>query len=81
MTAEIKSFEALGTSVLQKGICGACGGCLAFCSAGDLNALRANEDGTPAMVDESKCLRCGICYLICPKVDVLDQVAPANPAL
>ena len=73
MTADIKGFEDLGTNVLQKGICGACGGCLAFCSAGEFNALRADEDGTPVMVDESKCLHCGVCYLICPRVNVLDQ--------
>ena len=41
MTADIKGFEDLDTNVVQKGICGACGGCLAFCSA----------DGGPATFD------------------------------
>jgi coenzyme F420 hydrogenase subunit beta len=73
MSTDIKGFGDLVTEVQEKGICGKCGGCLAFCSAGEFNALRAGADGTPTMVDESKCLHCGICYLICPQIKVLDQ--------
>ncbi len=73
MSTEVKGFKDLVVEVQEKGICGKCGGCLAFCSAGEFNALRAGDDGTPIMVDESKCLRCGICYLICPQIKVLDQ--------
>ena len=73
MSTDIKSFKELVTEVQEKGICGKCGGCLAFCSAGEFHALRAGEDGTPYMADEPNCLHCGICYLICPQVKVLDQ--------
>ena len=73
MNNDVKSFQDLVAEVQDKGICGKCGGCLAFCSAGEFNALRADQDGTPVMVDESKCLQCGICYLICPQIKVLDQ--------
>ncbi len=73
MSAEVKSFRDLVAEVQQQGICGKCGGCLAFCSAGEFNALSAGEDGTPIMRDESRCLHCGICYLICPQVKALDQ--------
>jgi coenzyme F420 hydrogenase subunit beta len=73
MNADIKSFQDLVTEVQAKGICGKCGGCLAFCSAGEFNALAAGNDGTPVMVDQSKCLHCGICYLICPQIKVLDR--------
>jgi len=73
MSTDIKGFQDLVAEVQQKGVCGKCGGCLAFCSAGEFNALRAGEDGTPVMVDESKCLHCGICYLICPQIKVLDR--------
>ena len=73
MNTDVKGFKDLVAEIQEKGICGKCGGCLAFCSAGEFNALRAGEDGTPLMVDESKCLSCGICYLICPQVKALDE--------
>lgn len=73
MSAEVKGFRDLAAEVQQKGICGKCGGCVAFCSAGEFNALSASGDGTPVMVDESRCLHCGICYLICPQIKALDQ--------
>jgi len=73
MSADVKGFRDLVLEVQQKGICGKCGGCLAFCSAGEFNALAAGDNGTPVIVDESKCLHCGICYLICPQVRALDQ--------
>ena len=72
MSTDIKDFADLVTEVQEKGICGRCGGCVAFCSAGEFNALRAGKDGMPVMVDESKCLHCGICYVICPQTKVLD---------
>jgi len=69
---EIKSFKDLIKEVQDKGICGRCGGCVSFCSAGELNALRVGDDGIPELVSEEKCLKCGICYLICPQIRVLD---------
>jgi len=73
MSTEIKDFRDLAAEVQEKGICGKCGGCLAFCSAGDFGALRAGDDGTPFLADQSKCLHCGICYLICPQIRALNQ--------
>ncbi len=73
MSVDIKGFPALVDEVQKKGICGKCGGCLAFCSAGEFNALAAGADGTPVLADETKCLHCGICYLICPQTRALDQ--------
>ncbi|MFQ5823886.1 MAG: Coenzyme F420 hydrogenase/dehydrogenase, beta subunit C-terminal domain [bacterium] len=70
---EIKSFRDLITEVQEKGICGKCGGCVSFCSAGELNALEITEDGSPKFIDEDKCLKCGICYLICPQIKVLNR--------
>lgn len=69
---EIKSFASLVAEVQSRGICGKCGGCVSFCSAGELNALRFGDDGTPEFADEKRCLKCGICYLICPQVKTLD---------
>jgi coenzyme F420 hydrogenase subunit beta len=67
-----RTFRDLQESVVCEGICGKCGGCTSFCSAGRLNALQVGEDGLPFYADESKCLRCGICYLICPLTSDLD---------
>jgi coenzyme F420 hydrogenase subunit beta len=73
MSADTKCFRDLVAEVQDKGLCNKCGGCLTFCSAGDFNALVAGHDGAPVMADESKCLHCGVCYLICPQVKVLDE--------
>jgi len=69
----IKSFEDLKHEVQDRGICGKCGGCVAFCSAGEFNALGLDKEGKPVLVNERSCLKCGICYLICPQIQVLDQ--------
>jgi coenzyme F420 hydrogenase subunit beta len=70
---DIKSFNDLVREVQNRNLCGKCGGCVSFCSAGDLNALSFNKEGLPILSDEEKCLKCGICYLICPQVRVLDD--------
>jgi len=70
---EVKSFKDLIKEVQEKGICGKCGGCVSFCSAGEFNALKLDDDGTPQFVNEEKCLKCGICYLICPQIKVLNK--------
>lgn len=69
---EIKVFHDLQKEVILRGLCGKCGGCVSFCSAGKLNALQMGEDDLPRYADEEKCLRCGICYMICPSTNELD---------
>jgi len=69
---EIKSFKDLIKEVQEKGICSKCGGCVSFCSAGELNALKIGDDGSPQFINEEKCVKCGICYLICPQIKVLN---------
>lgn len=73
MSADIKSFKDLITEVQRMGFCGRCGGCFSFCSADNLGALKVGEDGMPMFADEEKCLRCGICYMICPNTHDLDE--------
>jgi len=73
MNEEIKTFKDLREEVVDKGLCGKCGGCVSFCSAGDLNALEMGENGLPRYANEDSCLKCGICYLICPQIDTLNQ--------
>lgn len=70
---ETKSFKDLIHEVQEKGICGQCGGCVSFCTTDGLNALVLGSDGYPRLIDEEKCLKCGICYLICPQIDVLND--------
>jgi len=69
---DVKGFDDLASEVRDRGVCGHCGGCIAFCSAGEYNALKAEADGTPVWADRERCLKCGICYLICPQVKSLD---------
>ncbi len=70
---EVKSFHDLIHEVQSRGLCGRCGGCISFCSAGQFRALQFGKDGMPEFADEASCLKCGICYLICPQIKVLDE--------
>lgn len=69
---EIKTFKDLTKEVIERGICGKCGGCISFCSAGELNALEMGENDLPRYINEDNCQKCGICYLICPQTDTLN---------
>jgi coenzyme F420 hydrogenase subunit beta len=73
MSADTKSFQDLINEVQRPGFCGSCGGCFSFCSADNLGALKVGQDGKPTFADEEKCLRCGICYMICPNTHELDD--------
>lgn len=73
MPSGVKSFHDLIEEVQKPGFCGRCGGCVSFCSADNLGALKVDEDGMPVFADEEKCLRCGICYMICPNTRDLDD--------
>jgi len=72
MEEEIKTFKDLNKEVVERGICGKCGGCVSFCSAGELNALEMGKNEVPRYINEDNCLKCGICYLICPQTDTLN---------
>ncbi len=69
---DVKSFHDLIKEVHERKLCGKCGGCVSFCSAGDLNALEIGKNDVPRFIDEKKCLKCGICYLICPQIKALN---------
>ncbi len=68
-----KSFDDLVLEIHELGICGECGGCVSFCSAADLGAIKMSEDGPPQYIDKDNCLHCGICYLICPEIHELNK--------
>ncbi len=72
---DIKSFGDLQQEVIARGLCGRCGGCASFCSADEMNALEFDRVDGPRLVSEDNCLKCGICYLICPQIKALgDEV-------
>ena len=73
MEEDVKTFKDLQREVIDRGLCGKCGGCYSFCSAGALHALELGDTGLPRYRDEEKCLKCGICYLICPQINVLND--------
>lgn len=68
-----KSFQDLIKEVHEKGICGECGGCVSFCSAADIGAIKMTKDGPPKYINEDNCLHCGLCYLICPEIHELNE--------
>jgi coenzyme F420 hydrogenase subunit beta len=70
---DIKSFKSLITEVHEKNLCGSCGGCVSFCSAHEIGAIEMGEDGLPRYTNEDNCLQCGICYFICPNINVFDD--------
>jgi coenzyme F420 hydrogenase subunit beta len=69
----IKTFKDLVAEVQRRGLCHQCGGCVTFCSAMNYGALELSETGRPRFRDPDKCIQCGICYMICPEVDMLDN--------
>ncbi len=69
---DVKSFEDLRQEVIGRGLCGRCGGCASFCSADEMNALEFDRTDGPRLVAEENCVKCGICYLICPQIKALD---------
>lgn len=68
-----KSFDDLILEVHNFNICGQCGGCVSFCSADQIGAIQMNENGPPSYINKEHCLKCGICYLICPQIKVLNE--------
>ncbi|MFX1388933.1 MAG: Coenzyme F420 hydrogenase/dehydrogenase, beta subunit C-terminal domain [Promethearchaeota archaeon] len=68
-----KTFEDLILEVHNRGLCGECGGCVSFCSAGEIKAIEMSESGPPKYTNKDKCLKCGICYFVCPQTHVLNE--------
>lgn len=72
MKDEIPTFTDLKRDVVDRGLCALCGGCTSFCRENKLHAIDIRE-GVPAYIDESNCLKCGICYMICPMTHELEE--------
>jgi len=71
---KVKSFEDLIEEVHNKGICQQCGGCVSFCNSMDYDVIGYKEPNSPPeFINKENCLKCGICYHICPQTHVLDD--------
>lgn len=70
---ELKTFRNLIEEVQKPGLCHQCGGCVTFCTAINYGALELDEAGLPCYKDKSKCIECGVCYMICPAVGALNE--------
>ena len=69
----IKNFEDLIEEVHKNGICQQCGGCVSFCNSMDYDVIGYKEPNSPPeFLNKENCLKCGICYHICPQTHVLD---------
>ncbi len=73
LSNKVVSFENLLNEVVNQDLCNRCGGCVSFCSANGISALKIGKDGYPEYLDKNKCLEGGICYLICPKTVNLEE--------
>jgi len=70
----IKNFKDLIEEVHEYGICQQCGGCVSFCNSIENEVIGFKDANSPPVyLNENKCLKCGICYLICPQTHVLDE--------
>lgn len=69
----MKTFLNLIEEVQDPGLCHHCGGCVTFCTAINYGALELGEDGMPRFADKDKCIECGLCYMICPEINELEE--------
>ena len=70
----MKSFKDLIKEVHKKGICQQCGGCVSFCNSIEHQVIGfKNPNSPPTYLNKDKCLKCGLCYLICPQTHVLED--------
>ncbi len=70
------SFDDLLKEVVDKGLCNKCGACVSFCTAHQIGAIEMHDsagDNLPRYAHPDRCLKCGICYLICPQTRELDD--------
>ncbi|MDP8203735.1 MAG: Coenzyme F420 hydrogenase/dehydrogenase, beta subunit C-terminal domain [Candidatus Tenebribacter mawsonii] len=73
LSKKILSFDNLIAEVVDQNLCNRCEGCVSFCSANGISALKIGKDGYPEYLDKDKCMEGGICYLICPKTIELEE--------
>ena len=71
---QVKTFKDLIKEVHDIGICQQCGGCVSFCNSLVYDVIGFKDPNSPPIyLNEDKCLKCGICYYICPQTHILDD--------
>jgi len=56
-------FDDLKRSVIDRGLCTACGACIGVCPTGVLEVVYVEGEPEPSLI--GKCIRCGLCSKIC----------------
>ena len=70
----MKSFRDLIKEVHQRGICQQCGGCVSFCNSIEHQVIGfKGPNSPPEYLNKIKCLKCSLCYLICPQTHALEK--------
>ncbi len=69
----MSSFEELRQQIQENDLCHRCGGCITFCTAVNYGALELKEEGYPGYKDRNLCIECGICHMICPEIEDLNE--------
>ena len=70
----MRSFKDLIKEVHKKGICQQCGGCVSFCNSIEHHVIGfADPFQPPQYLHQDQCLKCGLCYLICPQTHQLEE--------
>ena len=55
--------------VISNELCSGCGACVYVCGKGAIHIGRTNIGRLYAIVDDKKCISCGICHKVCPSTD------------
>jgi coenzyme F420 hydrogenase subunit beta len=75
---EAINFVELKQEVVDTGKCMRCYACVSFCSSAQYAALTIREDGLPDWLNQDKCIKCSICYDICPVTFELEAESRAQ---
>jgi coenzyme F420 hydrogenase subunit beta len=74
----MRTFDDLIKEVQNPGLCHRCGACVAFCAAINYGALELDSEGQPRYADRDRCIKGGLCYVICPAIDELKEETKRN---